>query len=248
MNRKTLVIFFVGLVLSFIIFKLVYKEKIDYLSLGDELSLGYTPFDTYDKSYSDYFSNYLKNKKKLGFYINDFSKHNYTIKNLLDDMDNIKEIKINNKKMNINQAISSADIITLSFGQKELYVLLSKNYNNKLKNFDEIYEFIDKYFNDYILLLSKIRKINSNKIYIIGLYNPLINTNQEAISKLNKVFDYINNKFKSLEENKNIYYIEISKEIDNKNYYIPNIKNPYPSLEGYNYISNKLICKVSKKC
>ncbi len=248
MNRKTLVIFFIGLILSFIIFKLVYKEKIDYLALGDELVLGYTPFDTYNKSYSDYFSDYLKSKKKLGFYINDFSKYNYTIKKLINDMDNIKEIKINNKKININQAISSSDIITLSFGQKELYVLLSKNYNNKLKNINEIYKYIDEYFNDYILLLNKIRKINSNEIYIIGLYDPLINVNQETIIKLNEIFNYINNKFKLLEENKNIYYIEISKEFDNKNYYIPNIKNPYPSLEGYNYISNKLIYKVSKKC
>ena len=90
MNRKTLVIFFIGLILSFIIFKLVYKEKIDYLALGDELVLGYTPFDTYNKSYSDYFSDYLKSKKKLGFYINDFSKYNYTIKKLINDMDNIK--------------------------------------------------------------------------------------------------------------------------------------------------------------
>lgn len=248
MNRKTLVIFFIGLILSFIIFKLTYKEKIDYLALGDELVLGYTPFDSYNKSYSDYFSEYLNNKKKLGFYITDFSKYGYNIKELLEDIDDAKEISINNKKININQAIASSDIITLSFGQKELYILLSKNYNGKLRNIDEIYEYIDKYFNDYVYLLNKIRKINSNKIYIIGLYNPLINTNQETIDRLNKIFTYINNKFKSLEENKNIHYIDISKEMDNKYYYIPNYKNPYPSLEGYNYISNKLICKVSKKC
>ncbi len=248
MNKKTLVIFFVALLLSFIIFKITYKEKIDYLALGDELTLGYTPFDTYNKSYSDYFRHYLKNRKRLGFYINDFSKYNYTIEELLEDMEELKEIKIDNKKLNINQIISSADIITLSFGQKELYLKLSSNYNNKLKNIDEIYNYIDNYFNNYVYLLNQIRKINSDKIYIIGFYNPLINTNQETIEKLNEIFNYINKKYKSLEENKNIYYVEISNEIDNKNYYVPNSKNPYPSLEGYNYISNKLICKVSKKC
>lgn len=248
MNRKTLVIFFIGLVLSFIIFKITYKEKINYLALGDELVLGYTPFDTYNKSYSDYFSEYLKNKKKLGFYINDFSKKDYTIEELLEDMEDIREIKIDNKKLNINQVISSADIITLSFGQKEIYLLFNNNYNNKLKNTNEIYDYIDDYFNKYVTLLNKIRKINSNKICIIGLYNPLINTNQDTITKLNEIFDYINNKFSSLEENKDIFYINISKEMDNKNYYVPNSRNPYPSLEGYNYISNKLICKVFKRC
>ncbi len=248
MNRKTLVIFFIGIILSFIIFKITYKEKINYLALGDELVLGYTPFDSYNKSYSDYFSEYLKNKKNLGFYITDFSEYNYNIKELLEDMEDVKEINVSNEKININQAISSSNIITLSFGQKELYILLSKNYDGKLKNIDEIYKYIDEYFSDYVCLLNKIRKINSNKIYIIGLYNPLINTNQDTIVKLNQIFNYINNKFKTLEDNKNIYYVEISKEMDNKSYYIPNIRNPYPSLEGYNYISNKLICKVSKKC
>lgn len=248
MNRKTLVIFFASLLLSFIIFKITYKDKIDYLSLGDELTLGYTPFDTYNKSYTDYFSQYLKNKKKLGYYINDFNKYNYRIDNLLEDMKELKEIKIDNKKININQAISSADIITLSFGQKDLYLMLSSNYDGKLKNLDEIYNYIDNHFNNYVNLLNQIRKINSDKIYIIGFYNPLINTNQDTINKLNKIFNYINKKYKSLEENKNIYYIEIFSGIDNKNFYIPNSKNPYPSLEGYNYISNELICKVSKKC
>ena len=248
MNKKALVIFFIGLILSFIIFKITYKERIDYLALGDELVLGYTPFDSYNKSYSDYFSEYLKNKKKLGFYINDFSEYNYDLKQLLEDMNDAKEMKHKDKKININQVISSSDIITLSFGQKELYVLLSKNYSGNLKNLDEIYKYIDNYFNDYALLLNKIRKINSNEIYIIGLYNPLVNANQETIIKLNQIFNYIDNRFKNFEDNKNIYYVEISKEMDNKNYYVPNSKNPYPSLEGYNYISNKLICKVSKKC
>lgn len=248
MNKKTLVIFFIGLILSIIIFKITYKEKINYLALGDEITLGYTPFDTYNKSYSDYFSSYLKNKNKLGFYITDFSKYDYTIEKLLDDMEEVKEIKINKKIININQAISSADIITLSFGQRELYILLNKNYNEKLKNIDEIYKYVDSYFDNYVSLLNKIRKINSNKIFIIGLYNPLTNTNQNTINKLNEIFDYINKKFSTLEENKNIYYINISNEMDNKNYYVPNYKNPYPSLEGYNYISNELICKISKKC
>jgi lysophospholipase L1-like esterase len=248
MNKKTLVIFFIGLILSIIIFKITYKEKINYLALGDEITLGYTPFDTYNKSYSDYFSSYLKNKNKLGFYITDFSKYDYTIEKLLDDMEEVKEIKINKKIININQAISSADIITLSFGQRELYILLNKNYNEKLKNIDEIYKYVDSYFDNYVSLLNKIRKINSNKIFIIGLYNPLTNTNQNAINKLNEIFKYMNKKFSTLEENKNIFYINISNEMDNKNYYVPNYKNPYPSLEGYNYISNELICKISKKC
>lgn len=248
MNKKILVIFFIGVLLSFIIFKLTYKEKIDYLALGDELVLGYSPFGTYNKSYSDYFSIYLKNQKKLGNYCKEYSSYDKKIIDLINDMDDVKEIKIGNKKVNINQLISKADIITLSFGQKDIFNLLNSNYDKHLKNIDNIYSYIDNYFNDYVILINKIRRISDSKIYIIGLYNPLINTNQETIKKLNEIFNYINEKFESLEENKDIYYIDITKGMDNKNYYIPNVKKPYPSLEGYNYISNVLICKVSKNC
>ena len=241
MNKKILVIFFIGILLSFIIFKLTYKGKIDYLALGDELVLGYSSYGTYNKSYSDYFSIYLKNQNKLGNFYKNYSSYDKKIIDLINDMDEAK-------KININQLIAESDIITLSFGQKEIYDLLSSNYNKKLKNISDIYNYIDSYFNDYIILISKIRKISDSKIYIIGLYNPLINTNQDTIKKLNEIFNYINKKFESLEENKNIYYINITKGMDNKNYYVPNAKNPYPSLEGYNYISNKLICKVSKNC
>ena len=248
MNKKILVIFFIGILLSFIIFKITYKEKINYLALGDELVLGYSPYGTYNKSYADYFSNYLNNQNKLGTYYKNYSSYDKRIIDIINDMDEAKEIEIGNKKININQLIVSSDIITLSFGQKEIYDLLNSNYNKKLKNIDNIYNYIDNYFNDYVNLINKIRKISDSKIYIIGLYNPLINANQETIIKLNEIFNYINNKFESLEENKNIYYINITSGIDNKNYYVPNVKNPYPSLEGYNYISNKLICKVSKNC
>ena len=248
MIKKTLVIFFAAILLSFLIFKITYKEKINYLALGDELALGYSPYGTYNKSYSDYFSIYLKNKNKLGSFYKEYSSYDKRIIDLINDMEDSKEVKINNKTYNINQIISKSDIITISFGQKEIYDLLNSNYDKRLKNMDSIYKYIDDYFNDYYILINRIRKISDSKIYIVGLYNPLINTNQETIKVLDEIFYYINKKFNSLEENKNIYYLDIVKGMDSKNYYIPNYKNPYPSLEGYNYISNMLICKVSKNC
>ena len=100
MNKKILVIFFIGILLSFIIFKLTYKEKINYLALGDELVLGYSPYTTYNKSYSDYFSIYLNNQKKLGSFYKEYSSYDKRITDLINDMENAKEIKINNKTVN----------------------------------------------------------------------------------------------------------------------------------------------------
>lgn len=250
MSRKTLVIFFVGLVSSFIIFIFTFNNKLDYLSLGDELALGITPYNEYNKSYSDYFKNYLDNKNKLKTYNVEFSKNDYHIADIINDMKNSTELTINNKKINITQAIASSDIITISLGQKDLYTLLTSNYkNNKIINKKTIYEGIDELFNSYVELLTMIRKINDCKIFIIGFYNPLTNVEQKNIYELEEIFNYINKKFEYLEKNnKNLYYVKLSNTMENKNYYIPNYKNPYPSLEGYNYISNQIICKLEKKC
>lgn len=250
MNRKTLVIFLIGLFLSAIIFLLTYNNKLDYLALGDELSLGINPHNEYGKSYTDYFNTYLINKNKSKSYIKSFCLNEYYISDLINDIKKSKELVIDDKKINISQAIANADIITISIGQKNIYNLLLSNYNNKkLKNIKKIYESIDILFDDYVNLLNIIRKISDSKIYIIGYYNQLINIEQKSIEQIEEIFDYINKLFKSLEEeNKNIFYIELSSTIDNKNYYIPNYKFPYPSLEGYNYISNQIICKLEKKC
>ncbi len=247
MNRKTLVIFFACLIFSIIIFVLTFNNKLNYVALGDEFTLGITPFGDYNKSHSDYFSIYLNNKNKLKTYTKEFSKSDYHITDLLNDMKSSRELEINNKKVNINQIIASANIITIFIGQNEIYDLLKNNYNNdKIKNKNEIYKNIDILFEDYLYLLNSIRKINDCSVYIIGYYNPLKNVNQRALQEINDIFEYIEAKFESLEENKKIYYVQIQEGIKNKEYYVPYYKKPYPSLEGYNYITNQLIEKYEK--
>ncbi len=248
MNRKALVIFLIGLVLSALIFFIVGNNNIDYVALGDNLSLGVTPFNKYNKSFTDYFSEYLDNKNNLKSFDTSFVNKDYYVTDYISDMKDAKER--DTKRANINQIISSADIITISIGQKNINSLLKVNYkNNKLINLNKIYKFVDEEFEDYKTLLSNIRKINDCKIFIIGFYNPLTNTNQKDIKELNKLFDYINEKYKMLEElNKNIYYVSISEDFNNKSYYLPNSKHTYPSLEGYNFIANKIICKYEEKC
>ena len=47
-------------------------DKIYYISLGDELSLGINPNNYKSKGYSDYIKEYLENNKKLRFYTKEF--------------------------------------------------------------------------------------------------------------------------------------------------------------------------------
>ena len=105
-----------------------------------------------------------------------------------------------------------------------------------IKIIESNYVIIDNNGIGYIIYVANPYSYEIDKDYTIYTYT-FISENENTLYG-----------FKSLEENKNIYYVEISKGMDDKNYYVPKVNNPYPSLEGYNYISNVLICKVSKKC
>ena len=81
-------------------------------------------------------------------------------------------------------------------------------------------------------------------IYIIGLYN-IVEVTKENDIKIGSIFNYLDIKYKSLEQkNKNIYYVPIYEGFKNKPYYLPNKTNAFPSLEGYNYIANQIIEKI----
>ena len=70
------------------IFFITRDNKIYYLSLGDSLAAGQTPYKTIDLSYSDYVSEYLKDKNKLKFYTKKFAKSGYRSVDLLNDLKN----------------------------------------------------------------------------------------------------------------------------------------------------------------
>jgi lysophospholipase L1-like esterase len=242
MPSKKVLIFLVGIILSIIIFKFTFDSKINYLALGDDLSMGKTPFSTYGKSFTDYFATYLKNKNKLKSFNKEFVQKDYRTTDIIKDIENDKKILINDNYISINQAILNADLITISTGINELFYKL--NYNNIKKNqINTIYEYINEMFSDIEKLIIKIRKIDNCKIYLIGFYNPLKNIDDETIEN---IFEYIDNRFEGLESYKHIIFIDIYDGFKESKYYLPSDKIYFPSLEGYNYIANQLINEYEK--
>ena len=138
------------------------------------LAIGDNLASSIEYSYIDYLNNDLK-------YENYYLTTDYiTINHLLTN--------IENNDNNILYYLKNANIITIALGTMELY-----NYEI-LSN--EIY--ID-YLNDLYMLLTKIRELNNNKIYLINLYNDNYNKVNIKIDKYIKEFkiEYID--FKTLE-------------------------------------------------
>lgn len=219
------IIFTIILFLScYLIYTLTSNNNLNYVTLGDSLSKGVTPYFANGYGYSNYIVDYLKKNNKLNSYNDDFTGVDYRITDLI----NLININYETNNQTINQAIHSADIITISVGMQELYYKINTNDTN-------IYTYIDKMLEDTEELFTLIRKNNSKKIYMLGYYNTK-NTNQD-------LFNYANIKLKEICQKNKITYIDTQSIFYKNTTYFENPNSFNPNLQGYYKIYEKIIEK-----
>ena len=204
-------------ILVFIVVFLIYffniNKKTYYLSLGDYLSYGINNKTLVDNSYSINIKNYYK--KNLGNYVNYSSIDDYRVMDLINDINYNKEIIYNNKNYKIQNLLIKANLITISIGMNDL--IYTPNLN---------YDYVDNLIKDVEDLFVLIRKYNKDKIYYLGFYNIINNTD---------IIEYINEKVEKICNKNRITFINI----DDLNKYIINSK--YPNNDGYSYITDKIL-------
>lgn len=243
MKYKKFAIFITSVLVILCIYKITNYNKVNYTALGDGIAKGKTPFDKIGLSYTDYFHQFLKNKYITNSDYKQFSYEDCRITDLINKIDSVLISKEDSKQNNITQAIKQADIITLSVGSDELFYKLKQNKKNIENNkISKELKYIDEIFKDYELLISKIRNITKKPIILIGYYNPL---NIKNVNAVDKIYDYLDLKFNNLIDD-NIYYISLYDDFQKNKRYLPNNNIVFPSLEGYNYISNRIINVVKK--
>ena len=93
---KKIIFFFFLCIIIFIMYCLFKSNKLIYISLGDSLALGKTPYKSIGYGYSDYVKDYLEDNNKLKFYTKDFAQEGYRITDVLNDITLNK--KISSKK------------------------------------------------------------------------------------------------------------------------------------------------------
>lgn len=222
------IIFTIILFLScYLIYTLTNNNNLNYVTLGDSLSKGVTPYFANGYGYSNYIVDYLKKNNQLNSYNDDFTSIDYRITDLI----NLININYETNNQTINQAIHSADIITISVGMQELYYKINTNDTN-------IYTYIDKMLEDTEELFTLIRKNNNKKIYMLGYYNTK-NTNQD-------LFNYANIKLKEICQKNKITYIDTQSIFYKNTTYFENPNSFNPNLQGYYKIYEKIIEKFKK--
>ena len=178
---KRTILFLSVFIVVFIIYYYNSDKKIYYLSLGDYLSYGINNYEKIDNGYSITIKN--KYKTILKNYVNYSTIDDYRVMDLINDIKYNKEIKYEEKKYKIQNLLIKANLITISIGMNDL--IYKKNLN---------YEYADSLLNDIEDLLKLIRKYNKDKIYFLGFYNIINNSN--LIEYTNKKLEKICNQNK----------------------------------------------------
>ena len=195
---KVILILLIGFILTIIIYYSTISKDLSYLALGDGIASGENAYLIDGNSYNDYFNE--EQHKKIKLYNDDFSKKNYKLKELIDDIK--KNTQINENY--IEQLIHNANIITIAIGMDELAKF---SVTDKLDQ-DYIKDFSDSYDN----LLYLIRKLNDKEVIILGLYKA--NNLKESDIIL------INSQLKDIAKKYNSKYIDISELLKDKSYFL----------------------------
>lgn len=220
MKKKLILITLIGGILSIIIYVFTQNNEITIMSIGDGLSSGETPYGIEGYSFNDYLKEDYLTTHKLNNYI-EYASRNKTIKELIYEIKENKEITLKNEKIEIKQAINKADILTIAIGMDEL---ANNKITSKIKN---------EYLHDLEELFSMINLLNKNKVVIISLYtwgkNDLL-----TIEKLNA-------SVRDIALTNNFEFVDINKILMNEEYFFQ--KNSY----YINYLGHKRIYEEIKK-
>ena len=224
--------------LVYTIYYFNHTDKITYISIGDSLSVGIDSNGNTNYGYSNYLSNYLKDKDLLKSYNNYFSTSGTRIVDLENKLETNWTIKKDGKSLSLKKCLREADLVTLSVGMDDILTELTlstvsvENLSNK-----EITTIVDKTVNELDSLFKELRKYAKEDIIFIGYYNPL----EEESLTTERLYTYLITKTKALCKTYDIEYLDIYNLFKRNKNYIDNPTNIYPTTEAYQMIATKII-------
>lgn len=197
-------------------------DRINYLVLGNDLSIG-------DDNYSLYVKDYLNSKNILGNYNTSFVDLDLRITDLINKIKYNDSVVINDKTVGINMLLKNADIITISIGMNELYYKLSINNEN-------IYTYMKDMVNDLEVLFNLINRYNKKRVFVINYYNT---------NKYNKdIFNYLNYYLEELCKKEDFEYVDVSEVLDNNIINYENSGNFYLNRYGNKLIGDFIVDRL----
>ena len=212
----------------FLIYLTTIDKKVYFIAIGDEISLGLTKEGYYEKSFPLYIKEYLEEKNKLEIFIDDYIEQGYRITDLINDINNNKEIEETNKT--IKNVLIKADLVTITIGTNDILSKINNEEHLTKIDYKRLHKNIQEIVNDLDKLLNLIREYCKEDIIVVG---PNIKTENE---NLKKIIDYANEKFKETSKKYSIEYIKTDEIIKEK---------IYPTKDEYKIISEHIIESIN---
>ena len=237
---KKLLIILILCLLVFLIYKVTKKDKINYLALGDFLSVGLDSNNNTGYGYSNYLTTYLQENNLLTSSTNNFSESGLRIKDLLYDLETNRIITTPKEVLSFKKCLQEADFTTLSIGLNDIIIAItSKNISPSNLTNEEISEIGTNYIKSLEKLFIMLRKYNKKQIIMIGYYNPFPTKDITT----NRLFNYLITKSKALAKKYDISYLDIYNIFATKKDYLLNPTNIHPSIEAHQVIARQIITK-----
>ena len=239
MKKFIVMILFIGL--PILIYLMTVDNKIYYVALGDSLAAGQNSYGKIAYGYADYVADDLRSKDKLELYTKDFAVSGYRTTDLINDINNNKKVLINEEKITIKQALTKADLVTISIGANDLFYKMGIN-GIDIAYYSEVD--LKKYVDEIVLDIEKLiiltKKYCKEDIILIGYYNPLWNMKKSYAKELEPVFVYANEQMLEITKKHNIYYVDIHETFGQNSDLLPNPLDIHPSSDGYVAIGKKI--------
>lgn len=219
-------------IIVYLIYTFVTPDNVTYLALGDSFALGENPYGEIAYGYSDYLSNYLDQNHNLKLYTKKFAVIDARIKDVYQDILLNKKVYINGESIGIKSSLRNSDIITLSIGANDL---ISKvNIMSEVMIEKKANDIMDDIGKNLIDLIKEIKKYNKQTI-LIGYYNLYPQNEKYKI-----LFQKLDEKYHEVSQEEDITYISLYSDFPYEKC-LPNPFNIHPSVEGYEYIYQKIV-------
>ncbi len=228
MKYKKILFFVLVIIIIYLIYFFYHGKTISYIALGDSFALGENPYGEVGYSYADYLRDDLSKNKNIKLYTKEFTKKNYYIQDLYEDIIFNKKILIDGKTLSLKSTLRDANLITISIGKDDLFSKISFQQSKNISD-DDI---VDNISHEMNLLIKEIMKYNSN-IILVGYYNLFYDKNDS------KIFEKLNEEYKSIAKKHGITYIDIYNKMNYDNLSNPN--SYYPNVEGYRFIESEIM-------
>lgn len=238
MKHKKLA-FMIGLCLIiYAIYFFFQDSKINYIALGDSLSLGMNAYGETGYGYSDYIASYLEREGQLKSYSKDFAGAGYRIADLEHQLETNQLVTTKKGELSLKKCLRESQLVTLSIGGNDL--LSSLNISSlDIDALDEesILQMIDETLKHLDQLFKQLRKYVKGDIVFIGYYNPFHSTTLP----IERIFTYLNYNLEEICQKYDIDFVNTYTLFKQNKDYLPNPTNIHPSTQGCEAIAKQII-------